>query len=470
MYVVGERFEIELEEAPTRGSRRARSTSTPAPVLTSQQAPPPPSEVFGPRLMPLDTEPVEPPASDDTAAERRRAIVVGAGVAVGLTLVVAGFALGRSTGTNDDGAGEVASATSTVAPSTTESALERGAEALPGVGRVGSPRDATTTTEPAAITTLDLGRPLLPAPFGQELVGLTVDGHLMELNPDTGVATLTDVPIITGGDPLVYAGSSGTLVFDPYQGSAWWVPRGGEPERWSTRDGVLGGGMAPMPGPSDDTAWFGNFFGADGRIRLQLMTLAGDAVGEPIPIETGYPTLPDGRGGVLVTAPGGTYRIGVDGTRRLTTGNVVASGPGGLVVVDCDELLVCSASLLDPSSGAQRPVDSSLVGPLSNGGWFAGFPAVAPDGGAMALYRYTEPDPGFALIDLATGLATVLTENMGPWGSFGWSNDSRFGLYLDDGKLFYVDRPLRTYLPVHEELPRLRYFTTRPIAPPAQSG
>jgi len=427
--------------------------------------------MFGPRLTPLDTEPVEPPAPDDAAAERRRAIAIGASVAVGLTLVVAGFALGRSTGTTDDGGGEVASATSTVAPSTTESALERGAEALPGVGRVGSPRDTTSTTEPAAITTLDLGRPLLPAPFGQELVGLTTDGRLMELDLDTGVATFTDLPPRLEGDPVVLAAASGSIVADPYMGIGYFVPHGGEPLEWSGwQDGWTG--MLPWPGPNDDTLWLSHY-GPGDQVDVQLATLDGEPIADPIPITAGYPAMSDGAGGVLVVAPGGTYRVNTDGIHRITTGSVVGAGPGGLVVVDCDEQLVCAASLLQPATGEQRPVAVPDAGSLARSGWLMGFPAVAPDAGAIVVYQYgngADRDEGLALLDLSTGLSTVLTQQYASWWSFGWSNDGRFGVYLDDGKLFYVDRPLRSYLPVHDELPRLRYFTTRPTAPPEQSG
>ena len=143
------------------------------------------------------------------------------------------------------------------------------------------------------------------------------------------------------------------------------------------------------------------------------------------------------------------------------------------MVVDCDELLVCTASLLHPATGEQRAVVIADVGALARGGWLTGFPSVAPDGGAIIVYQYgdgTGRDEGLALLDLSTGLSTVLSPQFGPWWSFGWSPDGRFGVYLDDGKLFYVDRPLRSYLPMHDELPRLRTFTTRPIAPPEQSG
>ena len=469
MVQVGERFEIELDEAPQPGERRARSNrhASVAPVVSTARPDDP--SAFAPA--PADGEPSDgaDPSQRDPNAERRRAIVIGAAVAVGLTLAVTGFALGRSTGTSDDGSGEIAAATSTAAPTTTESPLERRAEALPGVDTVGPERTTTTTTDPAEETVLDLGRPLLPAPLGVDIVGLTTDGRLMELNPDTGVATFTELPRLDDQVAML-AGNTGTLVAAPYNGSVWFIPRNGEPQRWRTPTATgTAFFSAPLPGPDPDSVWLvqQEF---TGESRLQLSTLAGDPIRDPIEIPAGWTTMADGTGGVLVFAPGGTYRLGIDGTRRVTSGTVVASGHGGLVVVDCDDGFVCSASLLVHTTGEQRPLDVLDVGALSRGGWVSTYPSVAPDGGAMLTYRFPdEPgaEEGIALLDLTTGLSTVLSQEYLDFWPFAWSTDGRMGVYLDDGKLFYVDRPLRTYLPLHEDLPELHAFTTRPREVPS---
>jgi hypothetical protein len=69
----------------------------------------------------------------------------------------------------------------------------------------------------------------------------------------------------------------------------------------------------------------------------------------------------------------------------------------------------------------------------------------------------------YVLVDEWAGSTTGLGSLETSPPAFGWSSDGRFLLYTDGGKLFAVDRPLRTYTPIDERLPLLWSFALRPV-------
>ena len=71
-----------------------------------------------------------------------------------------------------------------------------------------------------------------------------------------------------------------------------------------------------------------------------------------------WPQAGDPAGGVVVGAPGGTYQVGPDGARRLTTGNLIALSPRVAVATECGEdFNDCGLFVLDRATGQRTELD-----------------------------------------------------------------------------------------------------------------
>jgi hypothetical protein len=104
----------------------------------------------------------------------------------------------------------------------------------------------------------------------------------------------------------------------------------------------------------------------------------------------GHAVGADPAGGVIVVAPGGSYHAGLDGSRRLTTGDIIAISATSALITECsDNLTSGGLVVLDRVSGSTRPLEPVLpVGDpdtqIYDSGASYGFPsllsAVSPDG------------------------------------------------------------------------------------------
>ena len=98
----------------------------------------------------------------------------------------------------------------------------------------------------------------------------------------------------------------------------------------------------------------------------------------------------DPAGGVVVVAPGGSYLAGTDGSKRLTTGDIIAISTEEALITECsDDLTTCGLVVLDRLSGATTalepvlPIGNSDIQIYASGSSY-GFPsllsAISPDG------------------------------------------------------------------------------------------
>jgi hypothetical protein len=193
------------------------------------------------------------------------------------------------------------------------------------------------------------------------------------------------------------------------------VHSGGGGRGFFVRDDRPPRGVAPalqrrgpmLPGPDLDHVWV--LSEPDPNAPMELVTLDGRrtvtaAAGSVRP--SSYPVA-DGGGYPLVLGVTGTYWVGPQGPRRVTTGAVVADGPTGWLVLESDDA-GRRGGLLVERTGDRRPVSFlSPTAPPRSEGVVGG--TLSPDGGRAALY---EGDPArplrLDLVDLATG-ATVPT-------------------------------------------------------------
>lgn len=181
-----------------------------------------------------------------------------------------------------------------------------------------------------------------------------------------------------------------------------------------------------------------------------------------------WPIAADPAGGFLVSAPGGVYHSGADGSSRLTTGDLFAVGPTAVLVYECgSDFHSCGLYVLDRTSGATRaivPIDtahnSREVTDYANPNHYIGYPGVSllsPDGRFAPL---VDPGggPSFGVIDLATGGFTRLASfsESRLW----WSADSSVVLFIAAGQLIMHDLASGISTPVLEST-TVRAFAVR---------
>jgi hypothetical protein len=117
-----------------------------------------------------------------------------------------------------------------------------------------------------------------------------------------------------------------------------------------------------------------------------------------IPLDSSaYNATPDGAGYLLFSGIGGVYDARPDGIRRISTGALLAVGPTGWLVVECDEQYRCQTVLIGRLDGSRRVVNAGTVSPNQVG-------VISPDGSTAAMLG-TSPDGGrgLYLLDLASG-------------------------------------------------------------------
>jgi hypothetical protein len=314
-----------------------------------------------------------------------------------VTGVVAFLVIG---GRNEDEGATSTTATPTTAAPTTQ----------PATTASTPPTSVTVTGPPALVATPGRG-PVLDAPTGRRLVGVT--------RGRSGGWDLIDVELDSGD--MVRAPIPGLSDLDQYGAGVIPVARGGlvygpsGPAALVLDDGDVSfvGTDYPQvmyPGPDTESAWSVDFSGEGRGPVLQQVALADSSVLAAVRLDFELQVVgPDGEGGVLVTMLGGpTWRVRPGGAiERLETveGSVVVAGRGVVVEKRCDDRLECSlfAHRLDRTDG----VTIGLPGPPYSKG------EVSPDGRMVALWITNRVTGTIDLstLDLATGEVGTVVSN-----------------------------------------------------------
>jgi hypothetical protein len=218
-------------------------------------------------------------------------------------------------------------------------------------------------------------------------------------------------------------------------------------------------GVLPTPGPPQ-------------RLRIAEIDHEGNATGAIVETSSRHTVLgADPVGGIVVAAPGGTYHLGVEGSARITSGNVIALSTATALAVDCaDGLSTCGLVVLDRSTGTATAlvpvVPDSVATP--NSAYAFDSPAAY---GFPALYMQISPDdryapivlsgsrPSFGVIDMTTGEYTELS--ITPQSSLWWSPDSRRVMYLSDRRLLMYEFDTGEAFDVLPDYANLWSFTVR---------
>ncbi|MGH9132980.1 MAG: hypothetical protein ACRDZZ_03525 [Ilumatobacteraceae bacterium] len=426
---MGEWIEIELVEEPTRQRRVA-------------------PEPAAPELHP------RPPRQGWRGHRRLVAIGVAAVVVVGI-----GWAMARS-----------GSDLSSVAPVPTldpSSGSDPSDDASERFGAGSDPADHPTTTRPAVTTTTrpplvvaQLGGQLLPSPTGIELVGLTIGGDVFDLDLDSGVMSLTDLPGGGTDGSTILAGDDWTYVQLWGTNSAYLVPRHQRPTELT-----LPGQLTPtFRGPEPDTFWLQQSDPSSGVIEdLSLVGLDGEPRGPTIDLQGWWPMQSDLAGGVVVQAGGGVYVVSASGARLVSDGELVGVGLNHFLLRDCDQALACGLFVVDRRTGDRRQVPVIQVDGLATYfGWSGPDSAsVSPDGSAAILFGLDGFGSGAALLGTDTGVYRPLTQMTNTF-SMAWSDDSRYVVFNDNRTLRAYDRDTGLITGFGDDVPQVINFAPRP--------
>jgi hypothetical protein len=427
---VGEWIEIELVEEPGRQRRIALEPAQPK-------------------------SPPRPPRLDGRG---RRAVAIGAGVVV---VAGIGWAVSRSDGdvstgppatTLDESAGS--------SPSPDPNAVGTTATDSPSTTR---PRRPTTTTGPPLVIR-GLGGPLLPTPSGLELVGLTSEGDLVDIEFDIGQMTTTDLPRSSSvGAPATILVSGQWTYVERWDSSLAFLVTRGQP----ADEGVPAGELFGQPsfrGPDPDTFWVMRIDQSGGIGGLYLVGPDGEPLGRSIDLRGWWPIQSDLAGGVVVQAGGGAYVVSESGARRVADGEIAGVGLNHFLVRACDEALACGLFVIDRQSGERRQVPEILVDGLAqyyvrNGTESA---SVAPDGTAAILFGLDGGGSGAALVATDTGQYRELTALDDGTFSVAWSDDSRYVAYTENRTLKVYDRQTDGTIEFGDVVPDIVSFASRP--------
>jgi len=287
---------------------------------------------------------------------------------------------------------------------------------------------APKTSEPVTVT--QLGQSILGATGGWTLFGRG-PGVLVRIVPATGQIDSTVVPSLQSGGPVSFVPAAGEAIIRSIDFVPGYVVPDGQPAR--RLPAGFGSGGPIFPGPDAGHLWVDS--GDNEHPILALTALDGSATGTVLRLQAGHSSLEavgDGAGYLLLTSSDGVYRVQPGRVRRISSGSLVATGPTGWLVAECDQQQHCRQVLIDRSTGRRR-----ILGPETpNGGSRAPWGAISPDGRTAAVFDVgSDGYNTIELLDLRTGslLATRLDlEETVNDGTIVWSPDSRW--------LFAVDR------------------------------
>jgi hypothetical protein len=404
---------------------------------------------------PLGT-PFDEPAVAATAIRSRRTLLVAAAIAVALITVtgvrLAGEMRGGGSDENDAAAAAPEATTDATIDASTAPANTRG----PG----DTPFDTVRPTDPTAVAS-DL---LAPAPewttqtvtldpriaamtVPTEVIALTADGTLRVLDVPTGaVHSIASAPGDSGAGIVVGDESIVTQIVDGstlrYEVSAVGGPR--IPVK-------VPGGVAQVSARSgsDQFLVMSNELGGRSLPAMFLVDGVGTATdisaGPFGGIETWRLRFLPATGEAIITDTGGTYVIDdAGGTRRISTGDLVALGSNHYVVRECDEALNCAYVRVDGRSGERASVQ---LGELAAYREFDSSVILSPDGRALTYIDWMNSGAR-RLVDLDTGSGSEIDLRNNDFYSSTWSADSSGLFSVDDGQLVFLDRQTGEAVPV----------------------
>ena len=278
---------------------------------------------------------------------------------------------------------------------------------------------------PKAVTVNLISGPVLGVRAGWDLF-LRGPRDVVDVQFARGRVITTAVPALVAMDPAVsfVVGPHEAIIHSIDNTPGYEIPDGASPRMLSGR---LAGYGPLVPGPRTGQVW--TLAGPTNDPDMELVSLAGRPVGPVIWLQRSgavpQSAVADGRGYLMLMAAGGnTFDAGPTWYRRVRT-LITAIGPTRWLGTTCPRSGLCREVVINPHSGAARPlpgraaaVDSSSLRPLG---------VVAPDGSSAAVLEPLHGHLTLLLLDLSTGTSSVLAvqpNQSGAQETLAWSPDS----------------------------------------------
>ncbi len=348
----------------------------------------------------------------DRRASDRRGILVAA-MTAGVVMLFLGWAIGRTGGDESSVSPDSDPVDSEAVPTTS---IAPAVSTLPTV----SPDDLPSTTRPPRTTTTTVA-PVWTvesievderaADLGLRIVGLDHSGTLHDIDGDRGehAAIQTDVRLVDNG-AVLYAGDDWAMVAgsDVTRGSLY---RG----RAAATTVAFGPYWNTRQQPGTDRFWtIGDNYNYPEPQQAIEVTVDGEPTGKTMSVDPRYWIAgSDPAGGLVVmNAPGGSYQVAPEGSRRISTGAVLALNGGTVLANECgDTLESCALVVIDRASGDSRPVVSLEDGEspwqfdMAGSGFMfqSELPSISPDGRWAPVMRTADNNQSVGLLDLTTG-------------------------------------------------------------------
>jgi len=316
-----------------------------------------------------------------------------------------------------------------------------------------------TTPSPAtSVTVTPLGHPLFGASTGWELIarGTRV---LVRIQPAAGRIIQTTIPDLNSGGPVSLLTGSDRVIIRPLDHVPGYLVPDGKPARVLPAQLNLDGPV--FPGPAPGQMWVRP--ADDHQPVMALATLDGRRLADFVPVPTGsssFEAVSDGAGYLLYPSIGGVYQARPGGLRRISTGALLAVGPTGWLVVECDEQYRCQQVLVNRLDGSRRTVSTATVNQPRTG-------IISPDGATAAmLTNSSNGTSGLYLLDLKSGNRKLIgvSANLESFdGITAFSPDSRWLFVITvDGSIAVVNRATGAVSTLEGSLPPLTQLVVRP--------
>jgi hypothetical protein len=328
----------------------------------------------------------------------------------------------------------------------------------PSPTQAASRTPTASPSQPAgpAVSVTRLGRPLLGATGDWELIARG-DQALVRIEPAAGRITRTTVPgLLSGGPVYLLAGEDQVLIRPSDRVPGYLVPDGKPARELSALeyDGPV------FPGPAPGQMWVRP--SGDQQPAMALAGLDGRRLSGSLPIpEESFPfdAIADGAGYLLFPGVGGVYNARPDGLRRISAGSLLAVGPTGWLVTECDELHRCQTVLIGRADGSRRTVNDEVARMDQRG-------VISPDGASAAMLTSTTHGAiGLHLLDLVTGsrrpVHISLNQSYEQALAFSPDSDSLFAVTADD-TLSVINRKTGAVSALGVPLPPLSQLVLRP--------
>ena len=304
-------------------------------------------------------------------------------------------------------------------------AAHKGRAAVAAVSRrAPSPVPSVPSSAAApARTVTRVGHPVLPGVHGWQLLTLSATG-VGRMDPRSGQLVTTPLPPLRSSGPVSFLAVAGEALVRPIDVvPGYVVPDAGParpmPERLAASGPVL-------PGPDARHVWVQS----TGSAALELVALDGHRTGARIGrLPAGDSVLDavaDGRGNLLFPTPRGFYDLRPDGAHLVTTGSLVALGPGRWLVRECASRRRCALTSID-AAGHRHVI---RAGPPAG----APYGAVSPTGRFAALYTVGRTGRlSLSVLDVGTGVVhpVATPPSQSPGDTLAWSPDGRWLLMVD---------------------------------------